>query len=317
MKQLITADWHITHKEKDAYRWDALKYLTDYCVQHNIDQFVILGDITEEKDNHNGVVVNAFVDKLNALAHICKGGVYILEGNHDFRSDLSSYWEFVSFFKNIHYVSNPGYVDACKAYFLPYKVNDLSDVKGDCLFMHHLVSGAQYQTYKAVDGFSFQDLPKLTISGHIHAPQRMVKRRGALYYVGSPYSVHFGDHFSPRFLIRDTDTNEIKSISSQGPVKWSINYSTPKDLDIDFREGDFVKIDFAADLVSVDSVLPGITEMLQKCGVIFAGYTVSRDKDAVKGLVDVGLSQSVVFEEFCRRNNLSSAYEDLGKQCIE
>ena len=67
MRRLLTADWHLTDKPLDEYRWDFIPWLGKQLKDKKIDVLYILGDLTEKKDKHNAIFLNRILCSINFL----------------------------------------------------------------------------------------------------------------------------------------------------------------------------------------------------------------------------------------------------------
>lgn len=318
MKQLYTSDLHITSKAEDAYRWEVFSKLREILTDFKIEQLIITGDLTEEKDRHSSGLVNRMMEELHRLSQLCPKGVFILEGNHDFSLTGEGYWRFSEWLPEVFYIKDPGYCKLTKAYHVPYgcELPESYD-KGDVLVMHDLVMGATYQNTPVKKGISLQKLPKLTISGHIHKPQQVLKRRGCVFYVGSPHSVDFGDHFDPRVLIRETEDDSIISVPLHSTVKWSVKIKTVQELDqYSFLQGDFVKVGLEVEPEKVAEIKEEVKQYLQEKAVTFSGFTIN--KMTTTSLKEHSCGKELpTFENYCEENRLSEDYVELAKTLMQ
>lgn len=167
---------------------------------------MILGDLTDAKDNHSAELVNRVVRAINSIP---VEEINILVGNHDWLKSGQEYFRFLSILPNVNYITQPCEDKDVKsgrpsAFYLPYSKNPGKDWKDldfshyQYLFMHQTRPGAVASNGQKMDG---EELPELNAgkiySGDIHVPQVC----GPLEYVGSPYHVHFGDAFTPRCVL--------------------------------------------------------------------------------------------------------------------
>lgn len=215
---LITTDLHLTSNPRDAYRWGLFPWLEEQIRKYKIKTLLILGDLTDAKDYHDSTLVNQIVFTLKALSDLESiEEVVILKGNHDYLKDGHAFFDFLNTFDRIKFVSN-FYSDLTPdlaALYLPHTKTPDQDWKKfdfsmyDLIFMHQTLNGAVASNGQKMQGeLTAAKLvsPLIQIySGDIHVPQDIGKVR----YIGSPYPVHFGDHYEPRCLLLDIGANEI------------------------------------------------------------------------------------------------------------
>lgn len=248
MKRIVTSDWQLAYNERDRYRTDfVVKSLPKLIEKYKPEQLLVLGDISELKDNHPAPLVNEIVSAFYNLQKQCK--VIILEGNHDFLHKEHPYFKFVSMFPNIVWISTPMVLDNCL--YLPHTRDHKKDWKDsdfkehDFIFAHNIFTGVRAANGHALSGINPNIFPDnaCVISGDVHEPQTIAG--GKIIYVGSPCLCDFGDSYQPRVLLLD-DLN-IKSIKVHGQQKrlinleWQGNGIAREDQN-GANEGDIVKI---------------------------------------------------------------------------
>ncbi len=215
---LICSDLHLTANPRDAYRWGLFPWLCEQIDKHKVQTVLILGDLTDAKDYHVSTLVNQVVESILLLRdrHSVKD-VVILKGNHDYLKDGHAFFDFLSSFDGVSFISEPtGEIGPeMSVLYLPHTKTPDKDWQKcnfshyDYVFMHQTVKGAIASNGQKMDGEfegSRSGLPVIQIySGDIHVPQDV----GNVRYVGSPYPVHFGDHFDARCLLVDEDCSEV------------------------------------------------------------------------------------------------------------
>lgn len=170
---------------------------------HPLNTLLILGDLTDAKDNHSARLVNRIV---HALTDLNVKNVYVLKGNHDYALDGWPFFKFLRHLPGFHYIDSPTRVGE-DILFLPHTRDPKKDWAGvdfrryAYVFMHQTVSGAvasNGEVMEADSGLqpSFRAPRTKIFSGDIHVPQVV----GDVEYVGSPYPVHFGDTFRGRVV---------------------------------------------------------------------------------------------------------------------
>jgi hypothetical protein len=259
MSLLITADLHLSANRRDDYRFKAMEYLGDLIEKHKPEKLIILGDLTEEKNYHSAVLTNDVVDLIFNLS--CMLPVDILRGNHDYTDADCPYFFFVRHMKNVRWINKPTLSQVSKdmeALFLPHTPDYKRDWKGvfedtfntgsppNLIFCHNTFEGASTEHGHRLHGIPTTVFPEgiQVVSGDIHTPQKI----GCVTYVGSPYTVDFGDAFDPRVLLLTED--KMKSILMGGPQKRLVEL-TKFLLDrwdwAFLYEGDIVKVRYTLD----------------------------------------------------------------------
>jgi DNA repair exonuclease SbcCD nuclease subunit len=217
---LVTADLHLTSVPRDAYRHSFPKRLLALARSKQVEAILILGDLTEQKDEHNAWLVNQIVEHLTKLAEVCE--VILLRGNHDYVADPSNaFFRFLRFIPNLVWIGRPEIhlFRTTEYLFLPHTNDyekDWQDVQWTPLvFAHNTFTGADRGMGPPAEGIPATALPKgvEVVAGDIHIPQTFEN----ITYVGSPYLVDFGDSFKPRVLLIDGE--QKKSVPCPGPQK--------------------------------------------------------------------------------------------------
>lgn len=244
---LLTADWHLTDRLEDLYRWDVFKTLRDIIARTNDHNLYILGDITDRKDRHSAALVNRLVEEIAKIdAHIT-----ILMGNHDMPLRGMPFWAFLSrIHKDVQFIDAPTTIDAHGSddlLLLPYSPDPQRDwAKIDfkhpsCCFMHQTVSGVVTDSGRTLTNDKMIIFPRglKVYSGDIHTPQVV----GRVTYVGAPHPVNFGDTYPCRVLRLDRAFDIKEVITLNTTQKHVIKISSVADLlDWKINAGDYVKI---------------------------------------------------------------------------
>jgi calcineurin-like phosphoesterase family protein len=250
MNELILADPHWSENDRDQYRHNFVKQLRDRIRELKASAVYILGDLTEVKDRHPGWLANKVVDHIHSIAKIVP--VFVMKGNHDFLGDASNpFFKFVGRIEGITWINTPveskNIPGALKnSLFLPYTSNWKKDwaefdfKNYEWIFAHQTFTGADVGHDHRLEGIPVDIFPKgvRVISGDIHVPQKI----GPVTYVGSPYTIDFGDDFSPRMLL--LQGKDMKSIPCTGPQKRLVEISSITELDrfTDIHKGDILKV---------------------------------------------------------------------------
>lgn len=332
-KILITSDLHLNLKEDDQYRWDFLKRLPDIIEEKKISQLYILGDLTHDKDRHPSKLVNRACNLLTDIAY--NTPIMILKGNHDYVDPDCPFMGFLHHLQAITFVVDPFDAGLSKNwYYLPHTKDPMKDWKHllpfkpkSIVFMHQTVGGALASNGTRLEGLSrkiFSDCDRV-FSGDIHVPQRL----GKVTYVGTPYPVHFGDYFSPRFLVYDSKRDKLVSVVDEtSPRKISLKISHPEMIeDIDnIRPGDYVKVQIQlrrANFPEWKSMRKKTKELLESKGAIERGIEVKeikrvrlvRNKTVSKGPLK-RLTDEQTIKAFCDRESLGDDMREFAKDLL-
>lgn len=242
---LITSDLHLVASASTEYRWGLFPWLAEQCKLEKVKTLLILGDLTDAKDNHSAELVNRTVQAIKSLP---VERIIILAGNHDWLKAGQEFFRFLNVLPNVEFITKPTEdteFSGPLCYFLPYSKAPAKDWGGqdfshyDYLFMHQTVSGAVSSNGQKMDG---EVLPALNAgkvySGDIHVPQVI----GPVEYVGSPYHVHMGDAFKPRCVLIEKDRNTV-DLHFDTISRVTVAVGSLKELyKKDFVSGDQVKL---------------------------------------------------------------------------
>lgn len=197
------------------------------ATKNNIGEIVILGDLTDDKDRHSAWLVNTIVMNLKSLAE--KYRVTILCGNHDYTDPRFPFFEFINAVEGITFLTlvERRELSDGTAWFLPHTHDHMKEWQGcdwnkaDWIFAHNTFEGATGESGRKLKGIPTATFPNYArvISGDIHLPQAF----GPITYVGSPYSIDFGDDFLGRTLM--LSGKSCWSIPVNGPQKRLVEVS--------------------------------------------------------------------------------------------
>ena len=225
MPVLVTSDWHLSELPKDQYRFGAIEFFAQLIEERGIDQHIILGDLTHNKNYHPDTLVNDVVEVLHALSSLCP--IDILQGNHDYVEAATPFFHFVRLLKDVSWIRLPtikhipGIGKCC---FLPHTrdyrkawigvKSQWHDV--DMIFAHNAFEGAVGDNGYKLEGIPLDIFPAgvQIISGDVHSPQSIGDN---FMYAGAPYTQKYGDDYVPRVLIIADGT--IESVEVPGPQK--------------------------------------------------------------------------------------------------
>jgi len=219
MNVLLTADWHLTDKPADSYRFKFLDWLRDYVAEMEVSKIIVLGDITEHKDCHPSSLVNEIVRRIADLTQHCP--MDILTGNHDYIDENCPFFKFLQYLPGVNFITHPTAIPDINSFYIPnrrhwYDAELISEWVArdyDYIFCHQLFTGAVSFSGKMLIGASpsnFTSNKTKIYAGDIHNPQIV----GPVEYVGSPYLITFGDAFEPRVILLDTQSKNSWSIAT-------------------------------------------------------------------------------------------------------
>ncbi len=207
MTWLISSDWHLTDRPRDAYRFGIFPWLARMQRLYGTTATFILGDVTDQKDKHSSALVNALVDGMTEL----HPPVYVLMGNHDFIDPANPFFRFLSCVEGLHFVTEPTWLEEHKVALIPHQPDQVAfdkackiiQPKARAVLCHATFEGAIAETGARLTGLRAslvsQLAPKaMVVAGDCHAPQKLVN---GVIYVGAPYRVRFGDTYRPRVLL--------------------------------------------------------------------------------------------------------------------
>lgn len=255
LRALITSDWHLSGNPRDTYRLNWFNSLSKLLRKHKATSLIVLGDLTEEKDEHSSELVNAVVAGFCRISQ--EVPVVLLRGNHDYWSSADKpFFQFLDLMRDIYWINEPSRDQATpqavsvavgNAWFLPYTASykrdwaSLKFGKEPLIFAHQCFAGATSDSGFKLDGIPLSVFPEdaTIISGDIHRAQEFEN----CTYVGSPFSVDFGDQSEPRVLLIEDLGRKIKSIPCDGPQKRLVEINSLSDLDKQsVNAGDILKV---------------------------------------------------------------------------
>ncbi len=219
MKLAITADLHLTSKQKHPERFNAFENILKQLRSLNIDRLIIAGDLFDKNISNYSEFEKYF--KKSEYSNI---QVFIIPGNHDPQLKAKDFS-----IRNINIVEKPEIVslyDSDKPFlFVPYKegmtmgqiiadYNSQLENRAWILVGHGDYIGGIREPNPYEQGtympLSQKDLtrfrPQRTFLGHIHKSYSS----GSLYYPGSPCPINIAETGRRHFLIYDIVNNELE-----------------------------------------------------------------------------------------------------------
>lgn len=251
MKLLLVADLHLTDKIEDSYRWEIFPFIKKLYDKNKVDIIIILGDLTEEKDNHSSILTNKIYNEIKEL-----DWCIILKGNHDYINEKEPFFRFLGEGdenNRINYISEINNYDFEDFLFLPHSQNpveewkDIDFNKYKYIFMHQPIIGSigmsGFDMKKGLPSNYFKNYKGKVYSGDIHKGQFINNVR----YVGASYPIYFGDDNSTSgIIILDTETGKEELYHFNTIQKLNIDLTMDnKDLklqELDLKENDQIKV---------------------------------------------------------------------------
>jgi DNA repair exonuclease SbcCD nuclease subunit len=293
MKIGITADIHLTSKEKHPERRNALLDILKQCKQLQVDKLIIAGDLFD-----------AFMPNHSEFEAICKSSEYstiqlcIIPGNHD--AGISNK-QIVA--KNICIFDQPTceeLADNWEICYIPYREGQtmgkaIGEIQGRnsdrkwALVGHgdwfgSLNSPNPYEEAKIYMPLTRKEVellkPDYVFLGHIHVPQRM----GNILYAGSPCPVDANETGYRRFLIFDTINGNVETVRVASDVLYFtaklLIMPTDDEQDLVLKQTEQCKQNWFIDKRDLDRI---------KIQIEVVGY--SNDRSALIPAIEKGLSE--------------------------
>lgn len=246
---LITSDLHFSDKSRDSYRWSFVDWFSKLIKSEKPKTVLVLGDLTEEKDNHSAELVNEVSHAIWSWADLCDE-LIMLRGNHDGVNVDLPFFSFLSQHPRVRWITKP--IQLQGRLFLPHTRNYKKDWSGlpsdsEMIFTHNTFEGADAGNGVRLSGIPVKALPKsksrTAVSGDIHKPQSVGTSSSNVVYVGSPYAVDFGDVTESRVLSIDKRC-KIGTHPYTGPQKrlFIVDLSEQNFESLKVLEGDVVKV---------------------------------------------------------------------------
>lgn len=326
MKALLFTDPHLTDNPREAYRWKCFDLAYQLAKKNDVTDVVILGDLTDKKDNHSATLVNRIVEEVTKIAASFQ--LHILKGNHDYKDPKFPFFGFLNQIPNVNYytnVTNPTEIDG-PYLWLPHTQNviddwafvDFATQNRRAVFMHQTINKATVSNGTEIESDLnanlFAKASCLTFSGDIHVPQQI--RR--VVYVGSPHPVHFGDCYDPRMVLmrgKKFRSLPVKSIRRQHAKINALKQLKKMEL----NEGDHLKVTYELDR-SDAAKWPAIRDSIRKIsdekGIELFGVSVTVPRHKVR-LVRNDSKNTNVFTRYCADKKLTQQEIEIGQKLME
>lgn len=331
MAVLISSDWHLNDNPRDRYRHEWQARLHQLIHEHSVHCLVFLGDLTDEKNNHSAALVNTIINHLSKLHDICPR-IIMMRGNHDYEDPSCPFFRFVEAMPGFEWVNTPttlymkGLGGGGNALFLPHTHDykrewanlDKDFEHADFIFAHNTFAGAIGDSGHVLSGipttvFPIEGVP--VVSGDIHKPQQV----DCVTYVGSPYTIDFGDNFTPRVLLSAGD--ELRSIKCDGPQKRLVQATGVKQAlaKLEDAKDDIIKLRIAVSAADKDNWPTTKRQLLEeanKLGVrVHAIEPILEQPDVARRYrVSSGKAQrdDEVLKAYCKQQGVEADREKTG-----
>lgn len=335
---IVTGDLHFSDRPADEYRFGIFPWLKKKISDLNIDSVIMLGDITEHKDNHSSILVNRICDELCGLSELCD--VRIIRGNHDAVDWSTPFFQFVNRISGITFYVDPVFDSVrlgggmVNLLILPTSrtpskewkpfLEDGRMKKIDMVFTHQTFSGSVSESGYMLEGTSpdiFKDIDVPIISGDIHRPQ-MVKN---ILYAGSPYPVRFGDDFEHRLLLVRED-GEIENIHFPCLRKVHLQISSVDEIqEYGLSSGDQVRVSLILDrseYVHWGRYKNEVVAVLKDLGVENYGIQIAPKKKGAKDknsqvMTPKSSSPLEWYRRFCKSEGYDGLLYEVGLKLLE
>ncbi len=244
MKAVISADLHLSAYGSDDIVsetglpirlnsiMNVLEQMADYARKNDCN-IIFAGDVFHNKSIIHSIAQSLFLDYVRKNSDI---QFHIIDGNHDLSSKSGvgvSALKCVDNEKNVKTYHVGENVE--NIMFVPWNVNMMETIrnnKADYLIAHlGLNEGKLSSGISIVSDIGLKDLKnyKHVILGHYHLPQHIENSTTEVIYVGSPIQLDRGErNEEKRFLVVDTEKDEITSIPTEGYQKYYVFEITSK-----------------------------------------------------------------------------------------
>lgn len=328
----VTADWHLTDKPEDEYRWAAFDALAQAMADTEDFTVFHLGDLTDRKDRFSGELVNRLIESFDGLLGMnIAVTIEILMGNHDQPLKGTPFWTFLNNIeeRRIRYHTEPTIHPACNLVMLfPFSSNPaeewrewLSKSNTNNVFMHQPVNGVTENGYTLDKIENMPSFPRRykVWSGDIHTPMSV----GVVNYVGAPHHVKFGDRYPCRMVRLDDDFNMIEERILQPQRKDLIEISSMEELEsYQLASGDQAKVRFSLSMSEIDdwpAKQARIHEWASEMGVSLGSVEVlvKQAPGSPLGLVDADLEPKQVLQAYAESTEMDPETMAIGLDLLE
>lgn len=324
---LLIGDLHLTDRPRDAYRFDIFKWIKRQQEIYKPDATVLMGDTADKKDRHPASLVNRIVEEITSLHK----PVYILKGNHDYTDPNNPFFRFLNHVEGVYFITEPEKLG--NGLFIPH-FHEEDAFKGACakawgaidfVFLHNTFEGAIAETGASLSGFSMAPVtalkPRLGVfAGDVHRPHKS----GPITYVGAPYSVRFGDNFTPRCMLAHDD-GRTTNLYFDCPRKWGLTIQSADELlkNKELLEGDQIKVTVELpreEIVHWKAHKQSILEACKKLGLEVFGIDLKSKPQTLRSKKSISASTQQpldVLMSFCKAEKLSADIATMGMELLK
>jgi hypothetical protein len=332
MKTLLTADLHLEDRILTEYRWNFFYWLADTIQSNSIKKLIILGDITEKKDNHSARLTNRIVDTFLEISKLCE--ITILKGNHD--SYDYPFFTFLNNLNNVNFIDQVNF-DINNDLYIPYTKdleefkNILKDFEGQkirTIYLHQTLNG-----FKAMNNFTmtsnfdkhlFSKLKYTSIfSGDLHLAQEQLVGDSIIRYVGSPYPIYFGDNDYKGTLYITDVIPEDRIFYDCGISRWSkeLTFEGFRSFKNTLRTNDQIKLKILLEKSEFglwEEIKKEVKSFCKEGNINLVALSLKPvERDSVKILKSVSkIDDSKIFTDFIAKEKLSDFYSEVGKEVM-
>lgn len=328
MAWLITSDLHLTDRPRDAYRFGLFPWLARMQRLYDTTATFILGDLTDQKDKHSAALVNKLVHEITGL----QPPVYVLMGNHDFIDPENPFFKFLGCVEGLYFVTEPTWLEDHKVAMIPHQPDQAAfdracgiiQPTAKAVFCHATFEGAISETSGGrLTGLRAslvsQKAPKATlVAGDIHKPQRC----GPVTYVGAPYSIRFGDDYTPRVLL--IKGGKEQNLYFDAPRKWALTVRDADEIlnNKDLKPGDQIRLTIEMareEAVEHAAHKQRILAACKKVGIEVYGVELKINSSTRRERIKVGKARSPkdILASFCTAEGVASNVKKAGMELLD
>jgi len=220
MRIAITADFHLREKDETPERYKTLENMLASLERLGIRKLIICGD-TFDKGFSN------YSDFEKSCGNHPEIEVLLIPGNHDAQIEQRFFAS-----RQIRVFDKPAVesIDDFTVVFIPYKEGQTMDMHvaqvkgsaclpekwilighGEYITKNRVVNPAEPDAYMFISGAAIEEYkPAKVILGHIHKPSEI----GRVVYPGSPYPIDVTETGKRRFIIYDSQTNQVEEVAA-------------------------------------------------------------------------------------------------------
>lgn len=328
---VFTGDLHLTDRPQDEYRWEIFDSLYNQATPGKpVDTLVILGDVTDKKDEHPSRLLIRIVEKIKKMLRQY-ARVLVIQGNHDYIDPEYSAMRVLDGMceGRVQYVWEPALLTYGDVSIVVYPHQHRPNFPKEHLLceptfvlMHQCVGGAVANTGQALEGFdlSFFDGAKFghLLAGDIHVPQKV----GPLTYCGSPYPINFGDDHEPRIIVAEPKSNgtyKLRSVPVPSVKKRSLEVETIEELEealADSCERDFHKVRFTTVPTDVEGFSSDVAKLFASRGLMLNQLIFSKNAVEMPSHKPVSQSDEELFDSYCDGISVTPRKRRVGKELL-